>query len=114
LAAAGVALDIDWPDDYAAFMHSTDGGEGWVGENYIAFWSATELVEYNRDNQVHEYAPNLVIFGSDGGGEAFAFDRSKQPPAIVMVPFIGLDAPVPQGATFTDFLARLLAGGPFD
>lgn len=113
-AEAGRVLGIDWPDDYSAFMRSTDGGEGWVGENYVAFWSASELVEYNRGYGVAEYAPNLVIFGSDGGGEAFAFDRSTQPPSIVMVPFIGLDAPVPQGPTFGDFIARLRVGGPFD
>lgn len=110
---AGKALGIDWPDDYAAFMRTTDGGEGMVGDNYVAFWSASELVEYNR-GYVAEYAPNLVIFGSDGGGEAFAFDRSTQPPSIVMVPFIGLDSPVPQCQTFSDFIARLQVGGPFD
>jgi len=114
LVAAGEALGIDWPDDYVAFMHVTDGGDGFLGDNYVSFWSAGDLVDRNQGYQIEEYAPNLVVFGSDGGGEAFAFDRSTQPASIVMVPFIGLDSAIPQGQTFRDFLSRLRAGGPFD
>lgn len=37
------------------------------------------------------YAPGLFLFGSDGGGEAFAFDLRSNPPPVVSVPFVGMD-----------------------
>ena len=40
---------------------------------------------------VDESAPGLFLFGSSGGGEAFAFDTRTVPPSIVAVPFIVLD-----------------------
>jgi len=53
----------------------------------------------------------LVIFGTDGGLEVFAFDKSG---AVVVVPWIGsvTDA-IPQG-TFSTFLSRLVEDKLFD
>ena len=39
---------------------------------------------------VSEFAPGLILFGSDGGGEAYAFDVREAVPIIVEVPFIGM------------------------
>jgi hypothetical protein len=66
---------FDLPKEYAQFLQRANGGEGFVGQNaYVIFWRLEELPEMNRAYQVDEYAPGLFLFGSDGGGEAFAFD----------------------------------------
>ena len=39
---------------------------------------------------VDKLAPGLLLFGSDGGGEAFAFDARRVPMRVVSVPFIGM------------------------
>src|SRR5258706_13646045 len=64
------------PDDYLQFLQQTNGGEGFVGANaYIILWPIEELIKMNKAYEVAEYAPGLFLFGSDGGGEAYAFDK---------------------------------------
>lgn len=97
------------PCDYRSFLIGRGGGEGFIGEQYLVLWHAHELVPFNRDYQVKEYAPGLLLFGSNGGGEGFAFDLRKQHANIVMVPFIGMDLKYAKSIslTFTGFLRRL-------
>ena len=95
-------------------MTEQDGGEGFVGEAYLSLWLAADLVNRNRDYGLAESAPDLVAFGSDGGGECFAFDRRSSPPTIVMAPFVGFDQPIKQAVTFVGFLERLREGRTFD
>lgn len=100
------------PDQYKRFMVEHDGGEGLVGEQYLILWRVGELADFNRDYEVAEYAPGLLMFGSNGGGEAFAFDTREARMAIVMVPVIGMslvDA-TPVAETFEGFLASLADG----
>ena len=48
-----------------------NGGEGFVGRAYLILWPIEKLRELNDAYQVEQYAPGFLIFGSDGGGEAF-------------------------------------------
>lgn len=41
----GVAL----PESYIEFLKAHDGGEGFIGDSYIIFWKAEQLVEFNRE-----------------------------------------------------------------
>jgi len=79
------------PDGYAEFVLQTNGGEGVVGNAYVILWRMEELLEMNKAYQVAEYAPGLFVFGSDGGGEAFAFDTRSAAKPIVAVPFVGME-----------------------
>jgi cell wall assembly regulator SMI1 len=98
------------PSQYKAYMLAHDGGEGFVGEHYLIPWRIGQLVEFNKDYEVAKYAPGLLLFGSNGGGEAFAFDtRTTEKMTIRMVPFIGMslqDAKV-IADSFENFLACL-------
>lgn len=102
---AGFAL----PSGYAHFLKKSNGGWGEIGEHYAQLWGVEELLKMNAGYQVEEYAPGLFLFGSDGGGEAFAFDRQRPGLPIVMVPFIPLrrDEAVDIAPTFDEFLERL-------
>jgi hypothetical protein len=79
------------PPAYLAALAIANGGEGFVGKRYIKLWVAEELLERNEKHQVAEYAPNLFLIGSNGGGQAYAFDLAKDDNAVYQVPFIGLD-----------------------
>lgn len=98
------------PADYKGFMRIYNGGEGFIGDQYLILWRTDELIDFNRDYEVPKYAPGLLFFGSNGGGEAFAFDtRPSEEMKIRMVPFIGMtlkDAK-PLANTFESFLTRL-------
>ena len=109
VAAAEKALGIGLPEDFRSFLRLTSGGEGMIGENYVMLWSADELARYNESYQVNEYAPGLVLFGSDGGGEAFAFDTREANLPVVRVPFVGmsLDDVEQMASSFTAFLESL-------
>jgi hypothetical protein len=101
--------DFRLPEDYVHFLHQADGGEGFIGNAYAIFWRVDELVEMNKTYDVSKYAPGLFLFGSDGGGEAFAFDTRTAAMPIVSVPFVGMELDMirPLGSTFTEFLEKL-------
>lgn len=67
------------------FLRRHNGGEGFIGSNYLILWKAEEILPFNRDYEVERMAPDLLAFGSNGGGEAFAFDKREQSWPIVMV-----------------------------
>ena len=79
------------PDDYVAFLGATSGGEGTIGDSYIMLWSVDKLLELNASYQVDRFAPGLLLFGSDGSGEAFGFDTRSNPWQVVQIPFVGME-----------------------
>ncbi|KVO88110.1 cell wall assembly protein [Burkholderia ubonensis] len=99
-------LDISLPDDYLTFLRKSDGGEGFLGRDYLILWRAEDIVKFNREYEVDEYAPGLLIFGSNGGGEAYAFDTRVNPMQVVQVPFIGMDLAdaIPVAESFSSLL----------
>lgn len=105
-SVAGFSL----PAAYVRFLRRHNGGEGFIGQNsYIILWKLGELAEMNAAYHVSEFAPGLFIFGSDGGGEAYAFDVRTSAMPIVSVPFVGMDLSLAQvvALDFNDFLATL-------
>src|SRR5438128_113168 len=82
---------IKLPADYVQFLKRMNGGEGFVGGGYVIIYPIEKLLENNRGYRFEEYVPELFLFGSNGGGEAFAFDRRTKDWSVVMVPFIPLD-----------------------
>jgi hypothetical protein len=97
------------PAEYLDFLRRSNGGEGFVGDAYVILWRAEEIVEWNSRYEVAKYAQGLFLFGSDGGGEAFAFDTRSESWPIVMVPFIGMELKValPIARSFAGFFAAL-------
>ncbi|MBN8781337.1 SMI1/KNR4 family protein [Thiobacillus sp.] len=103
---------VELPEDYVDFLLHSNGADGPVGETgYVSLWAIDELSELNRGYRVEEFAPGLLLFGSDGGDEAFAFDLRDSSMPIVEVPFIGvsLDEARPLAATFTEMLTSTWA-----
>ncbi len=91
------------PTDYADFLKWSNGGEGFIGDNaYAALWKLGDLAERNEANGVAEFAPGFFLFGSDGGGEAFAFDARTPAMPVVCIPFIVMEpsAAILIGLTF--------------
>jgi hypothetical protein len=86
-----------------------NGGEGFIGKNYLMAWPVEDLIQNNKDYLVDEAAPELFLFGSSGGGEAFAFDTRSSRPPIVAVPFIviSLEDAIMLAPSFNAFLQRL-------
>jgi hypothetical protein len=105
------ALSFALPDDYREFLNRySDGGEGRVGDSYLVLWSVADLQELNDAYSVAEFAPGLVLIGTDGGGEGIGFDTRRTTPPVVSVPLVGMslnDARV-LARSFTEFLQKLV------
>jgi hypothetical protein len=105
------ALVFRFPEEYAEFLRMSNGGEGFVGpERYLMLWPVEELPESNQDYEVDVMAPGLVLFGSSGGGTAYAFERDTG--AIVDLPITPLDGSRRRTLAdgFVEFLSVLAAG----
>ena len=99
------------PEDYGAFLCRFDGGEGFIGGgSYLILWRLAELLQFNKEYEVDEYCPGLLLFGSNGCGDAFGFDLRAFPFPIVRVPFVGMAEDEIQvvSSSFAEFL-RLLS-----
>jgi hypothetical protein len=61
----------------------------------------------NREYEVATHAPGLLLFGTDGFEEAFAFDTRFEPWLVGTVPFMGMsiDFFQPEGS-FDAFLGE--------
>lgn len=100
------------PADYLEFMRSANGAEGSIGgKAYVSLWPLKELELLNAEYAVTEFAPGLILFGSDGGDTAYAFDTRTNEERIVEVPFVGMsvDTITPLGDSLVDFFERLAA-----
>src|SRR5690348_3325544 len=91
LAAPADERDLHWlrrdvgdrlPEDYLTFLAAHDGGVGAVGR-------LSPASEVGRGSDVCpelDHLSDLVVIGSNGGGEAFAFDADGR---VMVVPWIG-------------------------
>jgi len=97
---------------YREFMTTYNGGEGFMGQQYVILWRSAELLDFNHDYEAATYAPGLLLFGSNGGGEGIAFDLRDQSMAVVVVPFIGMSCEDARfvAASFETFLLRVTTG----
>ena len=59
-----------------------------VDLGWYQLWPADEIDELNQGYHVNEFWPDYFAFGSNGGGEMFAYDKDMR---VVMIPFISDD-----------------------
>ena len=88
------AAPVPLPEEYAALLRFSNGGEGQlaVEPGWFQLWPVEEVLELNRAYGVNEFLPGFFGFGSSGGGELLALDLRSGPPfRVVMVPFIPMD-----------------------
>ncbi len=95
------------PADYLAFMRSSNGSAGFIGEHYLVLWPLEELAAANRAFADSEDVKDILWFGSDGGGETFGFDWVNDG-AVVEGPMVGMERKyvLRCADTFTAFLER--------
>jgi hypothetical protein len=103
-----------FPNDYGNFIKGQNGGEGFLGnDSYLILWAVEELEPFNRGYEVESYCPELLLFGSNGSGEAYAFDKRSTPWPVVQVPFVGMDYSLCAviGNSFSEFIEALFNKG---
>jgi hypothetical protein len=102
------SLGIRFPPDYFEFLTQANGGEGWVGQQYLQLWRVEQIPEFNEGYNASELFPGLVLIGSDGGDEAYALDVRSDKVTFVETPFIGFEEDTRKVAdSFVEFLTTL-------
>jgi hypothetical protein len=100
-------LGVSLPDDYLEFLRYTDGALGLIANDcYIAIWDVKEIASFNENYTVDEFVPGLLVFASDGGDRAYAFDTRSDKLPVVEYSFseLSLDEAKPISSTFNEFL----------
>ena len=100
---------ICFPAQYKEFLLESNGIEGTFGDfAYLVIWPIEDVCRYNLEYEVNTYNPGVVYFGSDGGGEIFAFDFRKKDITIVMLSTMAIDLDDMElySSTFHEFLEK--------
>lgn len=113
LREAEITIGWELPADYRSFLVKSNGGNGFIGNTYLILWAIEELCRFNKEYRVNNYTPGLILFGSTGGGEAYAFDTRKKPSFILRIPFVGMDFQygTPIANNFDELTSKLVSDG---
>lgn len=114
ISQTAALIDSALPSDYFELLKHMNGGEGFVGNEYVRLYPVEKILLLNQAYGVEDFVPGLLIFGSNGSGEAFAFDTRGRLVSIVRIPFIPMDLKysTPCGETLTQFFTFLAQQSP--
>ena len=102
------------PNDYIDFLKLSNGGEGFIGNEYIILYKIEELEGINNDYEILEFDSDLLIIGSNGGSEAIALDFIDNKTKYVLIPFLfDRNDIIELGEDFRSFLEGLFTKGYF-
>jgi hypothetical protein len=108
-AIAQVQSQLGWvfPDEYIAFLRTSNGCDGNLANgDYVYLWSVEELLVANASYGFPEFCPEIVAFGTNGGGEAFGFKRTNGHIAMVDLCALDIKDAIDIAPRFTEFLCR--------
>ena len=100
-------IDFEFPPDLVAFFGLCDGGEGWWGDTYLRIDSLEEIRFRSTDPDSQRYFSDLVVFGSDGGGESYVFLRGYRWLIVERDLIAGADSNITRGRSFLEFIRDL-------
>jgi SMI1 / KNR4 family (SUKH-1) len=83
-------VGIRMPEDFLEFFQVSNGASGRIRRSGgdVILWPLESLLENNDGYRVKEFTPGIFLFGSNGGGEAYAFDTRSWPYPVVRIPFV--------------------------
>lgn len=82
-------LHANLPFEYVEFLRSANGGEGWIGDNYVQLWGVERVVELTtlfREIWTHLNVEGLLFVGGDGGSEQLVLDARTDKPSVILLP----------------------------
>ncbi len=86
LAGLRVVSPVSLPESYFALLAYSNGGEGplCVQPLWLSLFPAEEVVRLHLAGTFRETHPQLLVIGSNGAGEAVAFDLGTPEPYAVV------------------------------
>jgi hypothetical protein len=118
VTSAERALGFKFPDLVRQVYAMSDGLEGRLAPaaRYFILWTPELVVAQNEAHDEQKEGRKLVLFGSDGGDEVFAFDLEREGPPVLALPSIGIwsEDALACGRDFAEFIDRLATNNLFD
>ena len=112
LAQIGSVFHI--PQDYETFLKASNGGFGFIGEEYVIFTKAEELIATNAHYHVQDLFPGIMLIGNNGASEAIAIDLRPERTRYILIPFLFEDeAIIELGDTFNEMIDKIGSKGYF-
>ncbi|CAN5832956.1 hypothetical protein BH11PLA1_BH11PLA1_01770 [soil metagenome] len=93
-----------------------DGGAGFISRHFVWLDSIDAMISSHVDlREARLDAPELRLFGSNGGGEAYGFDTRTTPWQVVMIPFVVMvwEDSIVLAHSFEGFLERAARNDDF-
>jgi hypothetical protein len=84
-------MDIRIPEDYTDFLMLSNVGEGFIGEQYVILWSVDEIKEANEGYEVQKYLANVILLGTNGGGDGIGVEWTDSKARYISVDLIGME-----------------------
>jgi hypothetical protein len=81
-------VDFSLPSGLIEFYSESNGVKVITDDAYAIVWPLEQLFKLNDDYCLSEFAPEYFLFGSNGGGSAFDFEKANG--KIYEMPFIGM------------------------
>jgi len=72
------SIDCRFPPGYLEFIRQHNGCEGGIPDGqWLVLWPVEELRHYNEMYGTSEFAPELLLIGSNGGAIAYGIERKE-------------------------------------
>ena len=112
IASLEANLGGSLPPDYKDFLLWSDGGEGAVGDLYLALWTAEQVVDLNALYSITKrMGHRFVGIGTDGGDYCFSLDlRGGERFVVVPLGALAEDEIKPLARDFVDGLTSIRDG----
>ncbi len=69
------------PEDYVAFLRTTNGADGDLENGApVVFWKAELLPQVNEESETDRWMSGMFIIGSDAGDALYGIDLRKEAP----------------------------------
>jgi hypothetical protein len=100
------------PADLRAFLERHDGGRGKVGTRPLILWNADQIARETQSQEVSLATPGLLLFGTDGGAEAYGHLARLRQKRYGRIPLIAAGAHEFESLadSFDDLLQALAEG----
>ncbi|CAM4417928.1 SMI1/KNR4 family protein [Zobellia nedashkovskayae] len=83
-----LGLRMDLPKDYVELFQKFNGGEGFIGEEYVVLHKAEELENVNAECGIQQFDSKIFLIGNNGAGEAIGIDFRNEKPVYILIPYI--------------------------
>ncbi len=100
-------LTFKCPSDYLTFITTYDGGDGYIGKDYLALWSVAEMIEINQFYKDEDplFFEKYWVFASNTGIFRYAFEKLTG--HIIEIDPYDDDYAMFMGTTLQEFLIEL-------